>query len=179
VNGFRTRLPDLLTLLRGRNPAVVCLQATHLRPSPPLRLRGYTTHRYDHPDGEGASGGTAIPVKDCICSVPVNIRSPLQVIAVRAHLPTLHATLCSIYRPPAVPARRADLANLLSQSPPTFILGSCNAKHILWGGNLTDERGALVYDVYADSDVILLDTGAHTALCLGSGASSALDLTPL
>jgi exonuclease III len=66
VNGFRTRLPDLQPLIQFRNPAILCLQETHLRPSHALKLSGFTAHRYDHPHGEGASGGTAIIVKDCI-----------------------------------------------------------------------------------------------------------------
>jgi hypothetical protein len=67
---------------------------------------------------------------------------------------------------------------LLSELPPSYtLLGDFNAEHILWGRNLTDDREALDYDVYADFDLILLNTGAHTHLCLGSGASSALDLS--
>jgi hypothetical protein len=70
------------------------------------------------------------------------------------------------------------MVNLLSQLPPPYILaGDFNAKHIVWGGSLTDDRGALVYDVFADFGLILLTTGAYTHLCLGLGASYALDLT--
>jgi hypothetical protein len=124
------------------------------------------------------SGRAATVVKDCIYCVPVSFRSPLQVIAVRVHLPTLHFTLCNIYLPPAVPVRQVDLANLLSQLPPPYLfLGDFNARHILWGGNVTDDRDTLVYDVCAVFDLILLNTGAHTHVCLGSGATSALDLT--
>jgi hypothetical protein len=143
----------------------VCLQETHLRPSHALRHRGYTTPRYDRPAVERSSGGTAILVEDCICCVPASLRSPLQVIAVRAHLTTLHFALCNIYLPPSAPARRADLSNLLSVTATTHtLIWDLNTKHILWGGNLTDDRGTLVYDVCAYFDFILLKTGAYAHL---------------
>jgi hypothetical protein len=79
--------------------------------------------------------------------------------------------------PPLIPVSPADLTNLISQLPPPFIvLGDFNAKNILWGAVLTDERGRSVHDVCAGFDLILLNTGAHMHLCLGSGTSSVLDL---
>jgi hypothetical protein len=74
------------------NQRSVCLQETHLLLPHALHLRSYTTHRYHHPAGEGSTGGTAILVKDWIYCVPVNLRSLLQVINVRVHVPTLHVT---------------------------------------------------------------------------------------
>jgi hypothetical protein len=101
----------------------------------------------------------------------------MQVIAVRVHLPNLCFTLPNIYLPPVIPVSPADLTNLISQLPPPFILlGDFNTKNILWGV-LTDKRGRSVHDVCAGFDLILLNTGAHTHLCLGSGTLSALDLT--
>jgi exonuclease III len=177
VNGFRTRSPDLQALIHGPNPAVVYLKETHLRPSDALCLRGYTTHRYDQPGGERASEMTAVLMKDCIYCLPVSFRSPLQVIAVPVHLPNLHFSLCDVNLPLVITARRADLANLLSQLPPPFILlGDFNARHIHCDAALTDDRGTSDYDVCADFDLILLNTGAHTHLCMGSGASFAQDL---
>jgi hypothetical protein len=175
VKAFRTRLPDLQAQLHGRNPTNVCLQKTHVCPSLALRLRGYTTQRYDHTTGETASGGTAILVKDCIYCVPVKLSSPLQDIAMRVHLPTFHLTPCNIYLPPAVTVYRPDLANLLPVTITIHPSRGFNARYILWGGNLTDDRGTLVHDVRADFDSTVLNIGAYTHLCLESGTSSALD----
>jgi hypothetical protein len=80
-------------------------------PATSLRILGCMTHRYYHPTAERARGGTVIVMKDCICCVPVGLRSPLHVIAVLVHLPTLRFTLCNIYLPPAVSVRRADWRN--------------------------------------------------------------------
>jgi hypothetical protein len=96
---------------------------------------------------------------------------------VRVHLLNFCFTLCNIYLPPVVPVSPADLTNLISQLPPPFILlGDFNARNILWGAVRTDERGRSVHDVCAGFDLILLNTDAHTHLCLVSGTSSALDL---
>jgi hypothetical protein len=45
----------------------------HLHPFHSLILCGYTTNHYDHLDGDGANAGTAVLVRNCIFSVPVNI----------------------------------------------------------------------------------------------------------
>jgi hypothetical protein len=134
-------------------------------------------HRYDHPDGERTSGCMAIIVKDCMYCISVNLCSPLPVIALCMLLLDLCFTLCSVYLPPAIPVSLAYLTNLISQLPPPFILlGDFNARNILWGAVLTDKRGRSVYDVCAGFDLILLNTGAHTHLYLGSGTLSTLDL---
>jgi hypothetical protein len=52
--------------------------------------------------------------------------------------------------PPVIPVPPADLTKLVSQLPPPFILlGNFDAKNILWGSFLTDERGRSVHDVCA------------------------------
>jgi hypothetical protein len=161
-------LTSRLSVMHGRNPGIGCHEETHVRPSHAFRLGGYTTLRYDHPSGEKANGGTAILVKVCIYSVPVNFRSPLQVIAVRVHLPTPYFVLWDICLSPIVPVRRTDLTNLLLQLPPPYIfLRDFNAKHVLWACNLTNDTGTSVYDVYADFDLILLNTCGNTDPCLG------------
>jgi hypothetical protein len=97
---------------------------------------------------------------------------------VRVHLLNLCFTLCNTYVPPVIPVSPADLTNLIPQLPLPFIpLGDFNAKNILWGAVLTDEGGRSVHDICAGFYLIILNTGAHKHLCLGSGTLSALDLT--
>jgi hypothetical protein len=178
VSGFRTRLPDLQALIHGRSPAIVCLQETRLRCSHALGLCCCTTHRYDHPNGDRVRGGTAILERDCICCVPVRLRSPLEIIAVRVHIPNPRFTLCDIHLPPAVTLCLADWRiychsyhhhlSFLAILMPSIFSG---------GANLTDYRETLVYDICADFYLILFNTCAHMHLCLGSGTSSAVDLT--
>jgi hypothetical protein len=95
-------------------------------------------HCYHHPDGNRASGGSAILAKNCIHCKPVNICSPQQDTAVRVNLPSLCVTL-----PPAKPASPIDLTNLIEQSRLLLIpLGDFSAKNICkllmmeWGWRL-------------------------------------------
>jgi exonuclease III len=139
VSGFRTQLPDLQALIQYCNLSITCLQETHLCRSHALTLRGYAAYCYDHPHGEMASGGAAIIVNHCIYCIPVNLHSPLQVIAVHVHLLNLCFTLCNIYLPPAIPVSPADLTSVISQLlPPFILLGDFNAKNALWGAFLID-----------------------------------------
>jgi hypothetical protein len=84
----------------------------------------------------------------------------------------------NIYLPPAVRISPAELTNIISQLPPLLILlGDFNAKNILWGAVLTDiSVHCPMYVVGAGIDLIILNTGAHTHLCIVSGTLSALDL---
>jgi hypothetical protein len=71
--------------------------------------------------------------------------------------------MCNIYLPPSLTVSAEELTNLIPQLPPPLILlGDFNAKNILWGAALTDERVGLVSDVSAGFDLILLNSGAHT-----------------
>jgi exonuclease III len=63
VNGIRVRFPHIQASIQHRDPAIIGLQETHSRPSHTLNLSGFTAH---HTDREGASGGTAILVRDYI-----------------------------------------------------------------------------------------------------------------
>jgi hypothetical protein len=80
-------------LIHGRNPAVVCIQKTHLCPSHALHHRDFTTQSYGHPAGEKASGGTSVIVmnatavyQSAFCAVAGHrcARAPIQ--------PPLHLT---------------------------------------------------------------------------------------
>jgi hypothetical protein len=71
--------------------------------------------------------------------------------------------------------RRAHLENLFSQIPPTCIfLVHFYVMQIVWGRNLTDDRGTFVC---RDFGLFLFNTGAHMHLYLRSGISSTLELT--
>jgi hypothetical protein len=65
----------------------------------------------------------------------------MQGVAVPIHLHSLCFTLYNIYLPQAIPVSPGDLTILISQLPPLFILlGDFNAKNILWGAVIIDER---------------------------------------
>jgi hypothetical protein len=62
------------------------------------------------------------------------------------------------------------VTKFVSQLPPSFILlDDFNADNIIWVAVLADGRGRSVYYVCAGFNLILLNTGTHMLLCLGSG----------
>lgn len=107
-------------LIDSRNPAIICLQESHLGPSHILLLRVYAVHRCVHPYGDRASGERAMLVKDGAFRLRVTFPSPF------------HSTLLNVCSPPATTVRGAGLANLLSQLKPPFNLpGEFNSTHII------------------------------------------------
>jgi hypothetical protein len=131
-----------------RNPSILFLQETHLRPFHSLTLRGFEVHRPDHCGGERANGGTAILVRECVYSVSVPLHTILQPVALRITLGALSFTICNIYLPPTFPIADANLVRLISQLPTPFVLlGDFNANHVVWGSNLNDDRGFLMHDL--------------------------------
>jgi hypothetical protein len=113
-----------------------------------------------------------------VYSVSVPLHTTLQAVAVRITLGALPFTICNIYLPPIFPISDADLVRLISQLPTPFVLlGDFNAKHVVWGSDLNDDRGALIHDLSSRFNLSLLNSGANTHFCLATGTSSALDLT--
>jgi hypothetical protein len=138
------QFPDLHALTQYCDSAISHLQETHLCPSQSWNLHGYTTHRYDHLDGERANTGTAVLVKECIFfSTSVNIQSHYSLF-----LPIIYSL--QKYLPLAVLISPAKLNNLISQLSQLFILlNDLKAHNFLWGSGLTDDRDRTISDVCA------------------------------
>jgi hypothetical protein len=175
---YPTRLPDLSPLVSHWISSILCIQETHLRSFPSLTFRGFEIYRHDHIGGERANGGTAIFVRDCVYSVSVPLHTTLHAVAVRIYLDALSFTICKTCLPPALPVADADLVLLISQLPVPFVLlGDFNAKHIVWGSDINNDRGVFIHYLSSLLNLSLLNSGANTHFCLTSGTSSALDLT--
>jgi hypothetical protein len=149
VSRFHTRFFDVWTLMQCWDPAIICLQETHLPYIKPLWLFSYL-------DSDRAIGGTPLLVKDCVHPASPNLHSPPQATGVWLNLQHLSYTSCSTYFPPGVPIAPEDLTSLISQLPPPFIF--------------------LGNSFCAGSDLLLLKSGAATCLSLGSETFSAWDL---
>lgn len=146
---------------------------THLRSSHALNLRRYTGHLHDHPDGERATGGPALLVKDCSYHTAISFLSPTDVISIRAHL---HFVSCNICLPRQYHYRnRYDICNVTITT--RYILHDSNAKINLWDAVYTEQRELAVYDTRTGFDLILSNTGTYMHLFLGSRGSSASNLT--
>ena len=97
--GLKANFNELLLLLTGLCPSIICLQETFLKPSDNLNIRGYTLYNHINQTGDRASGGSLVIINNSVPQSQIPLNTNLQVVAVKV---TLHKTIhvCSIYLPP-------------------------------------------------------------------------------
>ncbi len=122
LNGLRAHSEELRLIISRHKPFIVCLQETHLLPLHPLSLRGFNIYRFDQDDGLRAHGGVAVLIRDSLFSEEHNVRTDLQTVCVRVHLPSFSFTVCSIYIPPGQVVSQEELEDVFSQLPAPFLL---------------------------------------------------------
>ena len=174
--GLRNNFEELKKLIADNNSIAACLQETFLKTNDNPIIRGYTGY-HKVVDGERASGGSSIFIKNSIPQKQVPLNTQLQAIAVSI---TLHKTitLCSLYLPPTVTININDLHNLLSQLPsPVLLMGDFNAQSTLWGNTATNQRGHTIEDFLSKQDLCLLNDKSHTYLHPGYGTYTSIDLS--
>ena len=87
-------------------------------------------------------------------------------------------TICSVYLPPSLKWRKADIEDLVNQlPPPVLILGDFNAHSTSWGCTNTDSKGKVIEDFLLQSNLSILNNGSSTYLHPGTGSTSAIDLS--
>ena len=86
--GLKANFNELLLLLTGLCPSIICLQETFLKPNDNLNIRGYTMYNHIHQSGDKASGGSSIVVNNSIPQIHLNTN--IQAVAVKV---TLHKTI--------------------------------------------------------------------------------------
>ena len=111
--GLKANFNELLLLLTGLCPYIICLQETFLKLTDNLNIRGYTLYNNIHQSGDRASGGSSIVVNICVPQSLIPLYTNLQAVAVKV---TLHKTIhvCSLYLPPGDRFNIADLEHLLA-----------------------------------------------------------------
>ena len=92
--GLKANFNELLLLLTGLCPSIICLQETFLKPTDNLNIRGYTLYNHIH-----QSGDSSIVVNNSVPQSLIPLNTHLQAVAVKV---TLHKTIhvCSLYLPP-------------------------------------------------------------------------------
>ena len=176
--GFKPNYQDLQSIIRWRNPFIVCLQETKLAPAMSCPIKGYAVFRKDVHSQTIAHGGVMIAVHNSLPVRPLLLSSPLQAVAVRAHLGHREITICSLYLPPGTALPVADLRRLILELPaPVLVVGDFNAHSTVWGCDHTGSRGRVLESFICDESLCILNTGHRTHFTMPSGQTSALDLT--
>ena len=175
--GLKANFNELLLLLTGLCPSIICLQETFLKPTDNLNIRGYTLYNHIHQAGDRASGGSSIVVNNSVPQSLIPLNTNLQAVAVKV---TLHKPIhvCSIYLPPGDRFNIADIEHLISQLPkPFIIMGDFNSHSNVWGCRDTDQKGRIIEDVINRNNLLLYNNKSYTYLHPGTGTYSAIDLT--
>ena len=129
--GLKANFNELLLLLTGLCPSIICLQETFLKPNDNLNIRGHTMYNHIHQTYDRASGGSSIVIHNSVPQSLIPLNTNLQVVAVKV---TLHRTIhvCSIYLPPGDRFVVADIEHLISQlQKPFIIMGDFNRNNLL------------------------------------------------
>ena len=94
--------------------------------STPSSPPGYNAFFSTPIPGQGHNGGSAIFVRRDIPTVPIQITSSLQAVAVKIYIDKFY-TVCSLYLPPGDLLARSDLDGLIGDlSAPLLLLGDFN-----------------------------------------------------
>ena len=177
IRGIKANLNELILLIAGICPAIICLQETFLKENNTTNIKHYTFYNYINKDTDRASGGTSILVKNEIPQRPITINTNLQAIAVSV---TLHRTitLCSIYIPPKDTIHETELTQLIKQLPKPFILlGDFNSNNVIWGSKETNKKGKEIENIINKNNLCLLNNQNHTYMYPATGTFTAIDLT--
>ena len=176
--GLKPNHQDLQSLIRWRNPFVICLQETKLPPTTTCSIKGYTVFRKDVLSSTIAQGGVLIATHHCLPSRQLVLRTSLQAVAVRVCISHQELTICSLYLPPGTPLPVAEMRQLMLELPaPVLVVGDFNAHNTAWGCDSTGTRGRLLESLIDDETLCVLNTGKRTHFTLPSGQTSALDLS--
>ena len=114
LRSLNSNREELNILLSDFNPDVVCLQETQLKADTNIVFKHYSVyHRPGDDSGGTVHGGAAILVKSSISHQEITLCTSLQAVAVRATC-FKTVTVCSIYLPPSLKWRKADIEDLFT-----------------------------------------------------------------
>jgi ribonuclease HI/endonuclease/exonuclease/phosphatase family metal-dependent hydrolase len=176
LNGYATHFGDLKMLLNEKQPAIVCLQETHLKMGQKAQIGGYQSFTKST-ESERAKHGVAILIKENIYAENLELLTQLQAVAVRI---SCHRdiTICSLYLPPSQQVSESDLIDLINQLPTPFIVtGDLNARSPIWGSERTCRNGKIIENLLEHHNLSTINTGEATHVTPSSGSTSAIDVT--
>ena len=174
---MRAKCEELILLIHDYFPVCIALQETMLGNCEAPRIRDYFFYRTDHDEERGNHGGCALLIRNDIAHLPLNLRTPLQAVAVQIKLSKTYA-VCSLYLTPNERISRRDLSDLCQQLPqPFLILGDLNGRHYMWGDTIANSKGDLLLSFIEDENLGILNTGEPTHFHVQTGTLSRIDLS--
>ena len=120
-NGFYNKFNEIKLLIQSKNPFILCIQESHIKPPQIPKIKNFTTY-HKEPNllpTDRARGGVIIFINNDYSSKEVKINSSLQVVATQIYFP-ISMTICNIYLPPNEKYTENDINNILLQLPTLY-----------------------------------------------------------
>lgn len=134
---------------------------------------------FAYPPGMVSKNGAALGIQRGIPHEFIQLDTSLQAVAATVEWP-VRATFVSLYvcKNDGRKALQAELEKIRDQLPsPIVMLGDFNAHSDLWGSERLDDRGRAIEEFLSNSNLIVLNSGAHTRVDPHDGGTSAIDLS--
>ena len=177
MRSYRTQYPSLVTLIKDHDPSIVCLQETMLGSETPHAPACFSLCSYSPTNTAVPGDGLVFLFRQDVPFTEVTLDTTLQAYAFLVG-PSPQVTICNIYISPSQDFHINELAGLVGQlQPPFIILGDFNAKSITWGAETDNPRGQSIEDFLVQNDICIMNTGLPTRVDTYSGNTTVLDLT--
>ena len=175
--GIRANYEELQHLLTSNIPKIVCLQETFLKESNTIKFKNYTPYNPFKKDGNRASGGVSILVRNDISQHQIRIDTELQAIDVKA---TLHKSIniWNICIPPHDPISDTKINKLIEQIPkPHLFLLDLNSHSTVWGYQKKKKEGKDLEKVISTNNFCILNNKSNIYLNPFTGSYLAIDVS--
>lgn len=180
ARSLRPKKATLQSLLQDNRVDVFAISETKLLSTDNFSLQNYDLFSYCR-DRRG--GGVMLGVHKSLKVTPLVVddafMDPIEAVGCTVDTGEQKLSFFSVYIPPGVHFRAAQLRQLLTSSVPIVVMGDFNSHSTSWGCRSSDARSKLIIDVSDDLNLSLLNDGSLTRLPPPSvgDAPSAIDLT--
>ena len=166
-----------MKLLEDQKTDCACIQETQLGQRTPKIPSQYITEYYSPTPDAVPGKGLAMILHTSISYKRLTLQTPLQAMACTVGTPT-PCTICNLYVDHHNGININQLNHLINQLPEPYILvGDFNAKHIMWGNTITDQRGYMIENFLINNDSILLNDKRSTHYHIQTDTYSSIDLS--
>ena len=193
ARGIQTNLLEFQNFAAKKNPHIICITETLLKPDKQFKLKGYVIYRSDRPQGRG--GGLAILIKENLTSIqnqiPQHAGGSMEVMAVRCQLEKGWISIYNFYNPCLNISTREFEFYFDQVSANSILCGDFNGHHTMWSPdrrNLNNTTGRNLFEALSGNANISLLTpkglGTYTDnwgndstldLCFGTGFLNNVD----
>ena len=176
LNGLRSRLSHLQTLIYKENPKILVLQELKVNENNNIYIKDFDKVYKKCRNNRG--GGVCIAVHKSLPATPIDLNTELEAVACKVYFKNFSINICNVYFNNEANINNITLTNLINAIPsPKLILGDVNAKHPLWGSPTSDQRGITIRDTIIDYNMTVLNDGSHTYYNAKQNIMSHLDIT--